>query len=395
MRLAERLAELHGRVSLARENRGLHIYMASPICLARDGSVEVSKRHLALNAERYLGLGAWADKAGTYEPDNSALCMKTGTPYQVSELLSMPPLSARGITDNIDHRVTVGTIERHLVPDGKGNMIPEGPGETTSLVDLPSDHPAIAYLTHRNFEAADLVAQFDACFCDRELPVDPAAKRFYRKLPLGMCDTPQGRIVLYCDVGGIRLGWQARLIDREVVAEGHVIGREVLHPYTRQWVLTETFDQDRKRLMPVPDIARSELDWNPSKYRTARSALRNQLLMGVDAAVEWNQKHRPGRPPMAILVEGPLDAGRFGPPGVAMLGKSLSIEQAELMSRFFRQVILVPDNDLAGRQQTAKIGATLLGKVSCELAELPRGIKDAGEFPSREAAWEHIKPYIN
>src|SRR5690606_5592793 len=43
------------------------------------------KKHLAINADMALGLGDYAMIRGTYDADLVARCMKTGTPYRVSE----------------------------------------------------------------------------------------------------------------------------------------------------------------------------------------------------------------------------------------------------------------------------------------------------------------------
>ena len=90
--LAEALAKIHGSVVVLREEHGLHIRFASPICLAQEGRRELDKRHLYVNAERYFGMGQWAPRRGTYDADMSALCMKTQRPYSLTKLLSMPRL---------------------------------------------------------------------------------------------------------------------------------------------------------------------------------------------------------------------------------------------------------------------------------------------------------------
>ena len=51
--LAQQLSRLHGRVRVAAESGGVHLYIASPICLSQFGPDELlpSKMHLAVNAD--------------------------------------------------------------------------------------------------------------------------------------------------------------------------------------------------------------------------------------------------------------------------------------------------------------------------------------------------------
>lgn len=70
LKLAEQLANIHGKIRVAREASGLHFYLASPACLEQDGVVELNKLHLAMNVEKYFS---------SDERDVScAMCMKTG-----------------------------------------------------------------------------------------------------------------------------------------------------------------------------------------------------------------------------------------------------------------------------------------------------------------------------
>ena len=54
VRLANQLARIHGKVRITKEASGVHLYMASPICLREYGKAELYKMHLALNADKYL-----------------------------------------------------------------------------------------------------------------------------------------------------------------------------------------------------------------------------------------------------------------------------------------------------------------------------------------------------
>src|SRR5690349_6204924 len=52
--LANKLAAIHGSIDVARESSGTHLYCACPRCLALDGERELLKRHLAVNADKFL-----------------------------------------------------------------------------------------------------------------------------------------------------------------------------------------------------------------------------------------------------------------------------------------------------------------------------------------------------
>jgi len=112
---------------IIRETGGQHIYCASLAQLEEDGLRELAKRHLAINADKYLGIGSWKSIRGTYDNDMVALCMKSEKHFKVSDLLAMKPLAERGYTVEGRGGVKVPVKDRHLVDDGRDNMIPENP----------------------------------------------------------------------------------------------------------------------------------------------------------------------------------------------------------------------------------------------------------------------------
>lgn len=390
MRLAEALSRKHGQVSVALESGGLHLYMASPAKLATSGDKELSSCHLAVNADKYFVRGDhWQSLNGQYDHDLSAMCMSTSTPYRVSELLAMPPLAERGIKPT-QEGVRVQNVVEYLVPDGKGNMVPEGPGETTPLTQLPEDHPGVVYLKNRNYNLELLELQFNARYCTKELPIDPSedVRRFYRRLPVLGYDTPQQRIIFFAYEQGVHLGWQGRVLDYND-DQGR---RWVLHPYSNQWVHVETFDPTAEKWVPVPEIANSHIKWELSKYKFGRSCRRNSMIMGLDAAIEWNEMMGL-RQRTCILGEGPLDAGRWGPPAVALLGKFMSPNQADILTKYFDRVLYVSDSDSYGRKSRKRVDTLLYGKVEVEMLDLPPGKKDPGEL-TPDSAWAMVKPFL-
>jgi len=136
LNLVQRLAELHGGARVAREHGGLHIYIASPVCLINDGKRELNKKHLSINIDRYFKRNQFRSQRGTYDSDLSGLCMKTGKPYRVSELLKLPPVECRNLPD-IDEADTDIIIqegrEKYLVMDSVGNFNPRYPGDSVGV----------------------------------------------------------------------------------------------------------------------------------------------------------------------------------------------------------------------------------------------------------------------
>jgi len=69
-----------------------------------------------------------------------------------------------------------------------------------------------------------------------------------------------------------------------------------------------------------------------------------------------------------IVVEGFFDALAVHQPGypaiVALMGSTLSRQQADLLTIHFDQVMLMLDGDEAGRQGAAAIASTLAGRLA-------------------------------
>lgn len=399
--LAEQLSVLHGEVRIAQESSGTHLYMASPVCLEDYGSAELSKKHLAVNADVYFGLGRYSGLATggsgkinrrKKNKDNCGYCMKTGTAYRVSQLLKMSSLKDRGFEIGVSRagRVFVQSASREdkLVDDGRGNMIPDHPGEAVPVTALPEDHVAVVYLRERGYtDLEKLYRQFRCSWCVKESEESRVKGRFWKNMPCGFKDTPQNRLIFYADMLGVQQGWQARILDR--VRDGL---RWYYHPYTNEWVPMEYQARNESGVLkwvPIPNVVaeteRTNRSWNPSKYKTGPGVLRNKILMGLDGAIAWNREQGNDLNPKVILCEGPLDAGRFGPPAIPLLGKHFSMEQAYLIHRYFRHVTYVADNDEAGQSAQEKVKRMLAGKVDVRVRELPSYAADPGELKQKDA----------
>lgn len=362
--LARELSLIHGKVTIARESSGVHFYMASPACLTGDGRVELYKRHLAINVDKYLRDGK----------RRCALCMKTNTPYEIDELLRMPPLVERGIADAPRTALVqeAQLAPDQLEPDDQGRMIPKGPGKMVPVFKLPPEHPARIYLAYRGFDAVKLYQQFRLSWCIRE-----RSDTHYRELDSGFSATPQGRLVFYVDMLGRNHGWQARI--PELPSQD---GTQLLwwHPYNENWFPVKQRKTEQDKWEPLEHTAKLCKDM--PKYLFGKGQARNQVLMGLDAALAWN---RGRKLTTCVLVEGPFDAARPGPPGIATLGKFISEFQIDLLVRHFQRMIYVADNDQAGTMAREKLADRMQSHPHVAVYFLSPSGKDLGDTPEAEA----------
>lgn len=387
-RFVRALVNKHGGGRLSQEAKGLHLYLPCPKCLEEKGSRELDSKHLTVNVDKYFSAGRFKNQPAK-KAKWSAMCHKDNAHMMsVEQLLQYPSISLRGYDSEV--RLTIAVQdESSLVNDGKGNKIPRHPGKVVSLKELPTSHPAVEYLLKRGYDIDSLHRQFRTSYCYEEWPEEEPSGASqgwkYKRLPGGWKDTPQGRIIFYVDVHGVQKGWQARLIDK---VEGD--WRWYWHPYDNQWEAVE-YKQDDTFVMRE-DYTRGLFKWKPSKYRTATGCHRNQIVMGFDAAMRWNADNNI-KTPIVFIVEGPLDAARIGPPACAILGKSLSTEQAQLL-RPFKKIVIVMDNDDAGRTGIIR-AQNILGPMGLDydICHIPEKFKDVGEMCYLDVA-RMTAPYI-
>lgn len=402
MSLAHDLAKIHGPINIANEASGFHIYIADPDLLKKDGKVELSKKHLAINAEKYIAChptkypnyaGRYSVRAnpcketrdifakfGKYNREMPcATSMKTKVNWRVDTLLAMLPITKRGKAyADVKPHVFQSAIRKGLVLDEHGQMVPDWVGHTIPLTQLPEDHPCIQYVVKRGYDPAKLEEQFEACYCDKAKPVDRAAGRFYSKLPGGLHNTPQGRLILSIRMNGSRKGYQSRLIDK---TEG---GTYYVWTENETWEAISSLQPDGtlwRRFEPTDEFPKG---FDPHKYLNAVGSHRNELLMGYDAAVAFNAD-RPKSKRFCILCEGPLDAAKLQAPAIAILGKSLSVLQAKALTEQFGVICTCMDQDAAGRQCLQRINTMIPNRIGKDV-RVPDGHKDAGELSYEEAA---------
>lgn len=390
--LAQRLAKIHGPVQVTSEASGMHLYIADPELLITDGEKELSSRHMAINVDKYFGLGKWnVDEYPTKEnqalykkyrrEDKEVPCcmsMKTGKPSTVSYLLSLPPVEQRINTNrNVQANVFTSSTNKNLVYDEQGNLVPEGPGEIVPLHTLEENHPAREYLKQRGFNPDLLEQEYSVGYCIQALPEDRAKGRYWSRLPAGVCNSPAGRIIFpMLDADGVRRGWQARVVDYS-----NAEGEKWLWTPDKRWLLIEKNGKDVYITPATPDGFKKL-----HKYINARGMARNEVMFGLRQAIQhfkedthWTQRY-------CVLVEGALDVAKGGPPCIALLGKNMSAMQAEQIKKHFCKVYVVADQDEAGKSMLKSVSKQLSATHPVVELYLPPGKKDLGECSYEEAA---------
>lgn len=385
--LAERISEIHGEAKLSNRTKGTFIMFPCPHCLQEDGEKEIHSRHMAINATAYLAQSrSVVPSRFTKRARKVFHCVKEGKSYTFDEIMNTPPVTQRlpflKISTKAPKEITVTRIKKETLPDG--STVPFLPGDCIPITDLPANHPGRVYLEERGYNLQDLYDQFYCCWCEKERPENGDEGIFYKRWGNGFRDTPQGRVVFFLYVNGLRTGWQARLLER---VNGDV--KEVWHPYRHQWEPAFVLQDNKWISNGVFDDPVKGRKFKPSKYKTAAGCNKNDLLMGYDAAVAyWDQKSCEGQRSIPkedryiIICEGPLDAARFGSPAVAVLGSNFTNVQARLVEARFKMCIVATDNDEAGHKCAQEIVDKLAG-TSVIVKRLLTTANDPGDM-SRE-----------
>jgi len=312
--------------------------------------------------------------------------------WKVSQLLQMPSVQIRHPDLKSISHVSYNTVadkQKHWEIDPQTWILsPPLPGDVTPITELNDDHPAVLYLTRRGYDMQRLYDQFQVSFCTKEYPHDKNGIWYHKHMPNGWADTTQGRVIFFALINNARMTWQARYI--EYVSDDGLY-KYALHPYTFEWDLIEARANAAApwmRVSPFDAIhpKTGKFRWSLSKYRTATHSTRE--LMGWDAAVR-NAKDM--EIPWCVLCEGPLDAARVGPGGIALIGKSINIQNAEKVVKNFAVVYTAFDNDTAGKGATEKITKQLLrckvrGKKLVHVQPFPvsKSGKDLGDMEQSE-----------
>jgi len=161
----------------------------------------------------------------------------------------------------------------------------------------------------------------------------------------------------------------------------------------------------RRRLTPE-SVKQWELGWHPGMRRVAIPIRDSEgALVGISGRAFFDAQmpkylhssgfrrdyylygeYRVQRGVRGYLCEGFFDViylRQMGYNAVAMLGSHLSRFQAEKISKFFSEIVIVPDGDDPGYEAAEKARASLTTKLSTTVAKVPYG-KDPDELDNDE-----------
>jgi len=214
---------------------------------------------------------------------------------------------------------------------------------STPLNELHDQHPARLYLLRRGFSPDRLASDYGLAFCDSCRDSSPQLHDPRLIVPIlkPVFDVKGWAIRSAPDLAGQLLaGWQARAI-------------------------------------------RDTLPKNCPKYLTATGTPKSRLLYGLPMAIKTSGP--------AVIVEGVADVWNVGTNAVALLGKTISSEQCDLVLRYFRGRPVVVWLDADATEDAARVREhlrrALVGadrKSPVFIATAPAGRKDPGECNSSE-----------
>jgi hypothetical protein len=163
--LIDRLSTIHGKVRVAMESSGLHLYLDSPYTIREEGASAVGKLKASVNLDKWSGkitapstlksaqaIAKWRDSCG--------YCHKTSRVITVSQLLN---------TKHIRDRIKV---KKEVVMDVKDvlDTAVESPGLCIPVENLPLEHPAVTYLRSRGISVATASRMCRMSYCLEEAP---------------------------------------------------------------------------------------------------------------------------------------------------------------------------------------------------------------------------------
>lgn len=170
--------------------------------------------------------------------------------------------------------------------------------------------------------------------------------------------------------------------NRKISSHPYLIQRGIYQQEIEEWDMREVLEPPYKSWILIPisqnGILRNYFLRDTIKNRKRYSNLpRKDILFGIDKAFDFNKP--------IYIVEGIFDLiflRRVGVQVVASLSNRLYTEQIELLKNY-KEVILVPDNDLPGLY-LVNDARTLLYNTKLGVCLLPQNRKDTAECNNRE-----------
>ncbi len=219
------------------------------------------------------------------------------------------------------------------------------PAGSLPLIELPADHPARVYLEQRRFDSDELWQRWKVYYCEGD---ESAKPKFWKCIVIPLYDQDRTTTAKAANPPGeCLLGWQARAIR------------------------------------PV----------EKSRYLTSAGTRKSCLLYGVTQVTD-------GDGPV-VVVEGPTDVWRLGHDAVAILGKTLSPHQRQLLLEIAegRPIVIALDPDAAAEARRAREQLLLdrqqIGdSAPVVLLSLPDGREDVGDC-TRDEAWSAVDRAVN
>ena len=239
-------------------------------------------------------------------------------------------------TNELRELITWLSIKRITIPTEYVELEDEeivsyvSPGRCVLLTD-PQAKPGADYLAGRGIDPVEAANVYGVSFCVEGNPELCGG---------GM----QGRLIFPVTKDGEHKGWQARLARDPNV-----------------------FDKDR--------------NFQHLRWYTMPGEWRSRYFLGYDQARRYS---------LAVLVEGPTDLVKQGPPCIASLGQTLSFGQARLLRETWSQVAIVGDHQKKadGTENAVQKASLKLLKSqdfdAVHLIKLPEG--DPGSWARAEFA---------
>ena len=339
-RLITHLLSIHetGMLHYSVSTNSFELRIPDPYLLVEDGAKELYSKHLYINLTKFIDMNHGAP----------ARCVKNGRVYTMLELLNMKPLRDRQDTLPWDVDLILNKFKQKtlIIPKTAMEVTPdykvEPPGECIPITELPAVHPAIEYLNSRGFNAEDikqLYKQFDTSFCIS------TKQDFYKPLYDGLSKSPVGKLIFFVKHFGELKGWQSRRLEKVIGETKYFYHYDPINAFKSGWVPVAKYDPASTKYKPFPDVPKALME---GKYVIGFGTRASDCLLGFDAALEYG--NQPTHSRSIVIVEGALDAGKFGAPACSVFGCRVSKKQAELMLNNFDKIFFIKDHDVAGNE---------------------------------------------